>query len=161
MRSILGAIAIIVGLYNLYLFFKNIKETGCEIVDDKKRKNILQKTNKILMTKNIFLVIIGVSTLAISVNLIEMACSLGFPTIFSEIMALNNIKGLLRLLLILMYTIFYMLDDIVVFVIAIFSLKLIGTSNRVAKGIRFIAAIIMIAMGILLIFFPNIIMLNF
>lgn len=161
LRSILGAIAIIVGLYNLYLFFKNIKETGCEIVDDKKRKNILQKTNKILMTKNIFLVIIGVSTLAISVNLIEMACSLGFPTIFSEIMALNNIKGLLRLLLILMYTIFYMLDDIVVFVIAIFSLKLIGTSNRVAKVIRFIAAIIMIAMGILLIFFPNIIMLNF
>ena len=161
LRSILGGVAIVVGLYNLYTFIKKFKETGCEIVDDKKRKTILQRTNKILVTRNIFLIIIGVATLAISVNLIEMACSLGFPTIFSEIMALNNIKGLNRLLLILLYTIFYMLDDIIVFIISIISLKLIGTSNRVAKVIRFIAALIMITMGILLIFFPDIIMLNF
>ena len=161
LRSILGGVAIVVGLYNLYKFIKKFKETGCEIVDDKKRKTILQKTNKILITRNIFLIIIGVATLAISVNLIEMACSLGFPTIFSEIMALNNIKGLNRLLLILLYTIFYMLDDIIVFIISIISLKLIGTSNRVAKVIKFISALIMITMGILLIFFPDIIMLNF
>ena len=161
LRSVLGGVAIVVGLYNLYTFIKKFKETGCEIVDDKKRKTILQRTNKILVTRNIFLIIIGVATLAISVNLIEMACSLGFPTIFSEIMALNNIKGLNRLLLILLYTIFYMLDDIIVFIISIISLKLIGTSNRVAKVIRFIAALIMITMGILLIFFPDIIMLNF
>ena len=161
LRSILGLIAIGVGIYNIYSFFKNLKSTGCEIVDDKKRKNILQRVNKIIATRNIILVIIGVSLLAISVNAIEMACSLGFPTIFSEIMALNNIKGILRLLLILTYVIFYMLDDTIVFIIAMISLKLVGTSNRIGKIVKLLAAIIMITMGILLIFFPDIIMLNF
>ncbi len=161
LRTLLGLIAIGVGIYNIYLFFKNLKSTGCEIVDDKKRKNILQRVNKIVATRNIILVIIGVSLLAISVNVIEMACSLGFPTIFSEIMALNNIKGILRLLLILVYVIFYMLDDTIVFIIAMISLKLVGTSNRIGKVVKLIAAIIMITMGILLIFFPDIVMLNF
>ena len=161
LRIILGVIAIILGLINLYNWIKSLKETGCTVVNDNKRKSIMEKVKAIVSAQNLVIMIASVIALAISVNAIEMACSLGFPAIFSEILAINKITGLIKLLYILLYIVFYMIDDVLVFLIAIFTFKIFAFSNKLSKVIKLIAAIIMLVMGILLIFFPNIVMLNF
>ena len=42
-------------------------------------------------SKSFYLSLIGISLLAVSVNLIELACSLGFPLIFTEILTINKV----------------------------------------------------------------------
>ena len=160
-RDIIALVAVILGIVNLYTFIKTRKDTGCHVVKKEKRKGIINRINKILDTKSFLLALIGTIILAVSVNLIELACSLGFPTIFIEILSINGIFGLKKIIYLLIYVIFYLLDDFIVFLIAVFTLKSKGISTKYNKYVNLIGGILMILMGILLIFKPEWIMFNF
>ena len=54
-----------------------------------------------------------------------------------------------------------MLDDLVIFIIAMFTMKLTGISNKYSKYSHLVGGIIMVIVGILLIFKPEWIMFNF
>lgn len=160
-RNIIAILAIILGIYNLYTYLKTRKQTGCHVVKKEKRKTIITKINNILNNKNTLLMFGGTIILATSVNLIEMACSLGFPTIFLEILSINNIHGLLKITYLLIYILFYLIDDIVVLFLSIKAFEAKGISTKYNKYVHLIGGIIMVLMGILLIFKPEWIMFNF
>lgn len=160
-RDLIAVVAIVLGIYNLYVYLKTRKDTGCHVVDNKKRKGIIKKINEIISKKSTLLAIIGTILLASSVNLVELACSLGFPTIYLELLSLNNIHGLTKLFYLIIYIFFYLIDDLVVFLIAVFTLKSKGISTRYNKFVNLIGGLLMILMGILLIFKPDWVMLNF
>ena len=160
-RSVIAIIAIILGIYNLYTFYKTRKDSGCHVVDKKKRKRIITRLDVILANNKIILMILGTIVLATSVNLVELACSLGFPTIFLEILSINNITGLSKIFYLLIYIFFYLIDDLVIFLIAVFTLKSKGISTKYNKYVNLIGGILMILMGVLLIFKPEWVMLNF
>ena len=160
-RNIIAILAIVLGIYNLYTYIKTRKETGCHVVKNEKRKTIITKINNILNNKNTLLMFGGTIILATSVNLIEMACSLGFPTIFLEILSINNIHGFLKITYLLIYILFYLIDDIVVLFLSIKAFEAKGISTKYNKYVHLIGGIIMVLMGILLIFKPEWIMFNF
>lgn len=160
-RDVIAVFAIILGIYNLHVYIKTRKDTGCHVVDKKKRKGIIKKINEIMSKKSTLLAIIGTIILASSVNLIELACSLGFPTIYLELLTINNIHGITKILYLLIYIFFYLIDDLVVFLIAVFTLKSKGISTRYNKFVNLVGGILMIIMGLLLIFKPDWVMLNF
>ena len=99
--------------------------------------------------------------LSASVNLVELACSLGFPAIYSEILAINNVSTIERILYLLLYDLFYMLDDIVIFYIAMFTFNIKGISNKYSKYSNLIGGIIIFLIGLLLLLKPEWIMFNF
>ena len=153
---------IIMGILSLRKYLNMCKkEAGCSVVDDKKRKKIVTKVKKIMNSKSFLLAFFGVVTLAISVNLIELACSLGFPMIFTEMLNINNVTGFSKILYLLLYVFFYMIDDLVVFTISMITLEALGITNKYNKLCTLISSIIMIIMGLLLIFKPEWLMLNF
>ena len=160
-RTIIACLAIILGIYNLYVYIKTRKDTGCHVVDKDKRKTIITKINKILENNSLVLMILGTGLLAVSVNLIELACSLGFPTIFLEILSLNNIHGLSKILYLLIYILFYIIDDLVVLILSIKVFEAKGISTKYNKYVNLIGGILMLLMGVLLIFKPEWVMLNF
>ena len=154
---ILGA-----GILNFRKYLKTRKEeAGCTVVDKNKRKKLSSKMKKIIESKSFMLSIIGIITLAASVNLIELACSLGFPMIFSEILSINNVTGLTKILYLILYIIFYMIDDILVFTISMVTLNATGITNKYNKLCTLVSSIIMIIMGLLLLIKPEWLMLNF
>ena len=161
LQIIIALVALVAGILNIRTFIKTRNESGCHVVDDKKRKKIFKKVQKIIKEQNIIFALIGVILLAASVNLVELACSLGFPAIFSEILALNNITGFARIIYLLIYVIFYMIDDLVVFTIAVCTLSISTRSTKYTKYVNLISGIIMILIGLLLIFKPEWIMFNF
>ena len=160
LRNIIAVIAVIGGLYNLYGFIKPAP-TGCNVTDNNKRKKIMDRVKEFCSEKNFFLAIIGSIGLAISVNVVELACSAGLPIVFSEILSVNNLSGFEHVIYLLIYILFFMLDDIVIFIIAMTTMKLTGISNKYGKYSHLIGGIIMVLVGILLLFKPEWIMLNF
>lgn len=160
-RNIIAIVAIALGIYNLYTYIKTRKETGCHVVDKEKRKGIIKKINDILSKKSTMLAIIGTMILAASVNLVELACSLGFPTIFLELLSINRVTGFSKIIYLLLYIFFYILDDLIIFLIAVFTLQTKGISTKYNKFVNLIGGILMIIMGLLLIFKPEWIMFNF
>lgn len=160
-RNIIAILAIILGIYNLYTYLKTRKQTGCHVVKKEKRKTIITKINNILNNKNTLLMFGGTIILATSVSLVEMACSLGFPTIFLELLSINNIHSFLKVTYLLIYILFYLIDDIVVLFLSIKAFEAKGISTKYNKYVHLIGGIIMVLMGILLIFKPEWIMFNF
>ena len=153
---------LIAGILNFKKYLKIRKEeAGCNIVDDKKRKKLITKMKKIMNSKSFLIALLGIIILAASVNLIELACSLGFPVIFTELLNINNIKGVTKIVYLLIYIIFYMLDDMLVFTISMVTLEATGVTNKYNKLCTLISSIIMIIMGLLLLFKPSWLMLNF
>ena len=160
LKKIIALVALVLGIINIRNYYKT-KNSGCHVVDSKKRKKIFNRINKFTHEKNLILALLGVCLLGISVNLIELACSLGFPVIFTEILAINNIAGLLRVLYLILYIIFYMIDDLVVFIIAMITLEATGLSTKYNRLSHMIGGILMIIMGLLLFFKPEWLMFNF
>lgn len=160
-QKLIGLCAITAGVLQVRKWIRTRKTNGCEVVNDKRRKKILTRLQRIAQEKNFILAMIGIIVLAVSVNLVELACSIGFPAIYSEILAMNNITGFMRALYILLYCIFYMLDDFIIFLITVVTLSVKGISNKYNKYVTIISGVIMLVMGLLLIFKPEWIMLNF
>ena len=162
MKVLIAIFILIAGLYNLRKYF-NIrkKDVGCTVVDAKKRKKITTKMKNIMNSNSFLFSLGGIILLAASVNLIELACSLGFPVIFSEVLTVNEISGITRIIYLLIYIFFYMIDDMVVFSISMVTLEATGITNKYNKLCTLISAIIMIIMGILLLIKPEWLMLNF
>lgn len=162
LKIIIGVFILGAGIYNFrkYLQIRD-EEAGCVVVDDKKRKKLITKIRDITESKSFILAVVGVIALAASVNLVELACSLGFPMIFTELLSLNNITGVSRILYLLLYILFYMIDDLFVFTISMVTLEATGVTNKYNKLCTLVSSIIMIIMGLLLVFKPEWLMLNF
>lgn len=165
-RFIIAIIALLGGAINLTSYYKERKQAdGCQVVDKEKRKSILKRINKVIKQmddkKTYLLAILGVMGLAVTVNLIELACSSGLPLIFTQILALNDLNSLQYLIYILIYIILFLIDDIVIFVIAMKTLKLTGISTKYSKLSHLIGGILMLLIGILMIFKPEWLMFNF
>lgn len=159
LRSIIAIIAIIAGVYNLNKYFK--QPDGCTVTNKKQRKQILEKIKKFTKEKSLILSLIGVITLAITVNLVELACSAGLPLLFTSVLAMNDLNVLQYSLNILIYIIFFLIDDIIVFIIAIKTMEVTGLSTKYSKYLSLIGGLIMLAIGALLILKPEWIMFNF
>ena len=158
-RLIIGLVAIVGGFINLRSGIK--KESGCEVTNDKSRKKIIAKIKNFTKEKSLILAVIGVITLAISVNLIELACSLGLPVMFSQILAINNVTEIEKILYIMLYIIFFLIDDLIIFVIAITSFKVSAISTKYSKVSKIAGGIILLLIVILMILKPEWLMLNF
>lgn len=161
-QILIAVVALIGGLINIRSYIKSIgQDSGCTVVDDKKRKKIFGKIKKFTSEKSLLLASMGVVLLAISVNVVELACSAGLPVLFTNILAINNVGTDLSSIYILIYIFFFMLDDLIVFNIAMFTLKVTGVTTKYTKYTHLIGGIIMLLIGILLILKPEWIMFNF
>ncbi len=157
----IALVALIGGLVNLNSFRKSLKkDDGCEVVDEKKRKNIISRIRKIVTEKSFILALIGVIALAVSVNVIELACSAGLPMAFTQILALNNLSIFEYMLNILIYIFFFLIDDILVFTIAMVTLNVTGISTKYTKYSHLIGGVLMVIIAILMIFKPEWLMFN-
>jgi len=160
-RNIIAVVALIGAFVNIRSYINSRKNGGCEVVDDKRRKNIFNKIRKFTSEKSFILALIGVIGLAVSVNLVELACSAGLPLVFTELLALNNVSDSMKFFYTFIYIVFFLLDDLVVFFIAMFTMKITGISTKYNKYSHLIGGIIMLLIGILLIFKPEWLMFQF
>lgn len=161
-RYIISVVALVAGIINITNFIKTLNSpTGCTVTNKKERKKIVTKIQKILHENKYSLAILGIIALAFSVNLIELACSAGLPALFVAILGMNDLNSFQYVLYIAIYIFFFLIDDIVVFLIATFTFKLTAISNKYNKYSHLIGGIICLLIAILLAFFPSIIMFNF
>lgn len=161
-RNIIAVIALIGAIININSFRKELKkDSGCQVVDSKKRKKIFSKIKKFTTEKSLFLALSGVILLAISVNVVELACSAGLPLVFTEILTINKITGISSFYYTFIYIFFFLLDDLIIFIVAMLTSKIAAISTKYNKYSHLIGGILMLLIGVLLIVKPEWLMFNF
>ncbi len=161
-KYLIALVAFVGGIINLNAYFKTRKkDTGCTVTNIDKRRKIIFRIKRILTEKSFVLAFLGIIFLAFSVNLIELACSAGLPVLFTQIIALNNLSVFDTAIYFFLYLLFFMIDDIIVFIIAMITFKVTGISNKYSKYSHLIGGIIMVIIGILMVFKTEWLMFNF
>jgi len=156
-RLIIGFVAMGVGGFQLRDWWKNRKADGvvCKVSKNDGAKNTFDKIKNIVHKKSLWLSILGIIILGFSVNLVELACSAGFPAIFTQVLALNELPMWQRYMYMLGYILFYMLDDIIVFAIAMLTLQSKGVGGKYATYANVIGGGLIFVLGLLLILKPE------
>jgi glutaredoxin len=149
-QILIGAMAILGGIYffRQYLKFRQ-RAPVCEIGAGEKItsgffKNIQESFRK---PKNILLTIGSIITFAFLVTVIEFPCSAAVPVIFTGILAQAQLPGFLHFLYIVLFLIFYMLDEIFVFLIAVLTTRLWLASGKFVTLATLAQAIILGLLG--------------
>lgn len=155
-----GLVAIGFGLYYLKKYFTN-KADVCSISQDVKKQKVLDKLKAVVEKKNFWFALGGIILLAGVVNLFELLCSAGFPAIYTQILAMNQLAIWQYYGYMLLYLFFFMLDDMVVFAAAMLTLQTIVLGKKYNRISIFIGGLFMLAIGFLLLFRPEILAFKF
>ena len=153
-KPAIGLLATVAGVYYLREYFIN-KEAACKVTSGGKRKLIFEKLKRFCNEKHFWLALGGIIVLAAAVNLVELVCSAGLPAIFTQILTLSNLPMWQNYALMILYIVIFMLDDMIVFGVAMKTLELKTISAKYSRFSNLIGGIIMLILGILLIFKPG------
>lgn len=156
-RIAIGVVAIGTAAYSIRDYFTN-PHAVCKVTDNEKRKNTFEKLKQFVHEKNLFLALGGIIILAAAVNLVELICSAGLPAIFTQILVLSNLPTWEYYSLMLLYILIFMLDDMIIFGLAMKTLEIKSISSKFTRYSSLIGGIIMLILGILLLFKPELLM---
>lgn len=155
---IVGIIAIGGGLFFLYEWYKSLgTKIACQIIDIENRSKIVKKIKTFVTGEFTIFVAISIIGLAFTVNVIEFACSIGIPQAFTKILELNDLGFVRTQVLMLLYILLYMVDDILVFGLAVWGFGKLHLSEKYSQWSALIGGLLMLLLGYLLIFRPEII----
>lgn len=150
---IVGLVSVGGGIFFLYEWRKN--DGTCQVVDAKGRSKISGQIKKLASEPLTWISAIGVMMLAFSVNVIEFACSIGIPQAFTKILEINNLGFLGTQTLMAIYIFFYMIDDFLVFGLALWGFEKLHLTATYSRWANLIGGILMLFLGALLIFAPR------
>lgn len=157
-RICIGLVAIGSGLLSLRKYFRD--KGGCEVVDDDRRRSLLSRMQQITKSSNFWLAFIGIIGLAFSVNLIELLCSAGLPAIFTHVLSISSLPTSTYYLYLLLYIGVFIIDDLMIFIVAMVTLQATGISVKYTRWLHLIGGVVILLIGFLLIFKPELLMLS-
>ncbi len=155
LTMIIGFFALWVGVVDLYESIRNKGKAVCEVGDSESKSRTMEKIRKTVMAPLSFGGLLAIISLAFVVNSIEFLCSAAIPAVFTHILSITPLSTLQHYLYILLYDFFFMLDDLLIFSTAAFAATS-SLGEKYAVYTKPVSGVIMLAVGIVLIFFPTI-----
>lgn len=155
LTPIIAIVAIGGGILFVKKFFKNKDQLVCDVGDDEKKKSIEEGVMSVASAPLTIFSALAIIAMAFSVNIIEFACSVGIPQTFTKILEINSLGGFGEQIYILIYTFFYMVDDLVVFALAVWGFKkFYDVGHKYSRWSTLFGGILMVVLGIIMLFKP-------
>lgn len=161
LRITIALIAIFAGIINckeLFFFRKGITL----MIQEKHKGPLIKKIKKmkeVIVKGSIPALISSSIILAAFASLVELPCTAGFPIIYTGILSGKFVdNSLIYYSYIFLYNLIYVVPLCVIIGLFGFTLKSKQISKKQMQIIKFIGGVIMILLGIILLFMPNLIM---
>lgn len=152
---LVGLVAVGAGMYFLYNFYKC--DTTCKVGSLESKRKTAEKIKCYAIVPMTIPVALGILGLAFSVNIIEFACSVGIPQTFTKVLDLNYLTFAGKQFYNFLYILMYMVDDIIIFGLALYSFDKIGlTTAKYTRFSHFLGGILMVILGLILLTKPGI-----
>jgi len=161
--SFVGWIQIVVALVALFFALVNIKDyfwykEGVSFtIADEKKPGIYQRIRKVMDAGDSFWGLIGGTViLAAGVSLVEFTCTAGFPVLWTNLVATQNVPTITFILLLLVYMLIYQLDELGIFFAAVFTLKSSKLEEKHGRILKLIGGVLMFTLAIVMLVKPSV-----
>ena len=149
-QILIGLIGFIGGVYFLREFVKMKRHgvtcgsNGMPIVG-----KLSEKIQKIFdHGANVFSLALGILLFAAAITIVEFPCSAAVPVFFAGILAEASLSPILYWLYISLFVLFYLLDELIVFGVAVYKMNIWLTSPKFVKSVTLIEGLILAGIGI-------------
>ncbi len=151
---IIATIALLAGAINLKDFWAFGWGVSLSIPAAAK-PGIYTRIRRILQAENLATAILGAVVLAILVQIVEFMCTSGLPALFTRILTLKQLDSLSYYGYLLLYDLAYMLDDMIVLSIGVFTLSQRRLQEKEGRWLKFISGMVMVGLSAYLLLFPH------
>jgi glutaredoxin len=148
LEMLIGILAILGGLYLLKEFYRALKR-GPVCSTNNILSRLAPRVEKAFKNKTNWFVLIGIIIIfSTIVTIIEFPCSAVMPMLFTGILVEAGVSFKLSLLYIAFFVLAYLLDEIIIFLIAVFTLKIKIVSPKFITFLNLLGAVIFIFLGL-------------
>ncbi len=150
MEVLVGLLGVVGGIYFLQDFLEFRKKGAqCTSQNNRVMKRLSERIQKVLKSEKKSILAIGISVLAFSVviTVVEFPCSAAVPLFFAGSLAGAHLGALQYLLYIAIFVLFYMADEIVIFLLAALTMTIRLGSQKFVVWITLIEAIVLFLLG--------------
>lgn len=152
LEVVVGFLSILGGLYLLREFYK-AKKSGPICSSNNILSRLAPKVEKIFKNKTNWLLLAGVVILfSGAITIIEFPCSAVIPVIFSGVLVEAGVSQALALLYIALFVLFYLLDEVIIFIIAVMTMRIKIVSPKFIVFFNLLASFIFLGLGIFYLF---------
>ena len=155
----LGWIQVLIALLALFFALVNIKDyfwykegLSFTIADDKK-SGIYKGIRKIMQAgDSLWGLVSATFVMAAGVSLVEFSCTAGFPVLWTNLLTAQHVSTMTFVLLLLLYMVIYQIDEAVIFLAAVFTLRASRLEEKHGRVLKLIGGMLMLTLaGVMLI----------
>ncbi len=154
-QVVVALVALVFAIINIKDYFWYKEGVSLTISDDKK-PGIFKRMRKVLDSSQSLWGMIGATiVLAGGVSLVEFSCTAGFPVLWTNMLSAQKVTGLDFVLLLLLYMFIYQLDELIIFLTAVFTLKATRLEEKHGRILKLIGGVLMFTLAGVMIIRPS------
>jgi cytochrome c biogenesis protein CcdA/thiol-disulfide isomerase/thioredoxin len=154
-RAVVAVIALGFAAINIKDYFW-FKEGVSLTVSDKHKPKIYQDIRGLMAPGKSPLALIGATVvLALGIALVELPCTAGFPVLWTNLLAAQQVDTLTFVLLLGLYMLIYLLDELLVFGTVVVTLKASKLEEKHGRVLKLVGGLVMLALAVVLLVNPD------
>jgi glutaredoxin len=150
----LGLLAVIVGVIHVKDFFAFKKGLSLSIPESAK-PGIYARVRKIVTAENVVGAVIGAAVLAVLVNMIELACTAGLPTMYAAVLHAQDLTPWQEYGYLGLYNLAYMFDDGLMVGVVVITLGKTRLQETGGRWLKLLSGAAILALGLVLMLRPD------
>lgn len=148
-----GLIGLFVGAVNVKDFFAFQRGLTFSIPESAK-PGIYRRMRAVVRAETLWLALLAAGVLAVLVNFVELLCTAGLPALYAQVLASQQVPVWKRYAYLALYDTAYMLDDMILVVIAVVTLGRRKLQERSGRWLKLLSGTVMLALALVLLFRP-------
>jgi hypothetical protein len=150
----LGGVALALGGLNLkdFLWMGRGPSLG---IPEAAKPTIYARVRRVVTAERLGAALGTATVLALLVNVVELLCTAGLPALYTRILTLHELSRLEYHAYLLLYDLFYMLDDALMLGIAVVTLSHHRLQRREARWLKLLSGAVMLGLGVVLLVQPD------
>lgn len=154
LRIAVAAVALaaaFVHIKDYFAFGKGISLT----IPDRYKPGLYARMRAILHAESPWRSILLTVALAVGVSFIELPCTAGLPILWTNLLAAEGVGTAGFIALLAVYLVIYVLDELVVFLAALITLRVTKLEERHGRTLKLIGGVLMLYLGLTLLLKPD------
>lgn len=155
LRVVVALIAVTFALINIKDYFWFAEGVSLSIPESAK-PGIYQRMRGVLANvDNLPALIGGTVVLAAGVSIVELACTAGFPIVWTNILAERGVTTTGFILLLLLYMLIYQIDELLIFGVAVVTLRAGKLQEQHGRVLKLVGGMLMLTLAAVMIIDPS------
>lgn len=153
-----GAIALVatgfavINIKDFFWFKKGVSLT----IPESRKPGIYQRMRHVLAVADSMPALVGATTvLAAGVSVVELACTAGFPVLWTNLVAARDVGPAVFVMLLGLYMVVYQLDELVIFGAAVVTMRASKLQERQGRLLKLVGGMLMLSLAVVMLVDPS------